>query len=84
MEKEKRMCVVCKTMKQKTELVRLCKKDSEIVVQPKTDKYGKGVYFCKTEQCFLNLEKSKALNRAFKCAISPEQIKKLGEQIDKT
>lgn len=65
-----RMCVACRQMKPKSELVRIIKNDSGII----TDKTGKiqcrGVYMCKSSECIQMGIKRKSLERAFKCAVN--------------
>lgn len=77
-----RMCVACREMKDKRELVRVVKdKDGNISFDPTGKKNGRGAYICKDKACFEKLKKQKALNRAFKCNISDEIISSIEEEI---
>lgn len=61
-----RMCVVCRTMKPKTELYRavLCENGVKIDLSGKA--HGRGAYICKTGGCIEKMDKTHAFDRAFK------------------
>ena len=72
MEKKEpiRMCAVCRNHFYKKELVRVVKnKNGKIFVDTTFKAEGRGAYVCKTPECLARLEKTKALNRAFKCEV---------------
>lgn len=74
-----RMCVVCRTMLNKRDLVRVIKtKEGEIKLDLTGKVSGRGAYICKN--CMEKCVKTKALNRAFKESV-PQEIydKLLGE-----
>lgn len=77
-----RMCVACRQMKPKSELVRIIKNDSGII----TDKTGKiqcrGVYICKCTECIQTGMKRKSLERAFKCAVAPSVYEMIEKEIN--
>lgn len=69
-----RMCIVCRQMMDKRDLVRVVKnKDGEFKVDTTGKLAGRGAYVCKNANCVNLLKKSKALNRNFKCQV-PEEI----------
>lgn len=77
MTKEKkipmRQCVGCREMKPKRELIRAVKpKEGEISLDFNGRLSGRGAYICKNAECLARARKSKALERAFSCQISPE------------
>lgn len=77
-----RMCIACRCMKEKQELIRIVKnKDSKISIDPTFKASGRGAYVCKTKECFEKLVKSKAINRSFKCQVNPEILENLKECI---
>ena len=82
--KEKiRMCVVCRGQSDKKQLLRIVKnKDGEIFVDETGKANGRGAYVCKDRACYEKLCKQKSLNRAFKCNVSDEVYKKIGECIE--
>lgn len=75
MEKKKhkplRMCVSCRLMKEKGELIKLTKTcGGEIVIGVQQD--GRGAYVCKSLECIEKAEKKRQLQRALKSEISGE------------
>ena len=74
-----RMCVVCRQMKNKKDLIRIVKADNSIFIDQSGKADGRGAYVCKCKVCLDKLEKTKALNRAFKMQIDEEIIEKLLE-----
>ena len=62
-----RMCIACRAMKDKRDLLRIVKdKTGEISVDNSGKKNGRGAYICKDEECLKKLEKQKLLNKTFK------------------
>lgn len=69
-----RMCIACRQMRDKRQLIRIVKnKEGEIFVDPTGKKGGRGAYICKEKVCLDKLKKQKILNKTFKCEI-PETI----------
>ena len=69
-----RMCLGCREMKQKTELVRIVKSpEDEISLDLTGKKPGRGAYLCRSSECLKKAVKSKALSRAF-CTQIPEDV----------
>ena len=65
-----RMCCVCRNHFEKPYLVRVVKnKSGQIFVDHSFKAEGRGAYVCKNPECLEKLEKTKALNRAFKCEV---------------
>lgn len=65
-----RMCSVCRGRFDKAELTRIVKnKNGEIFIDRTQKAAGRGAYVCKSPICLEKLEKTKALNRAFKCDV---------------
>ena len=77
-----RMCVVCREMKPKTELVRVVLNDNEEIILDETGKTaGRGAYVCKGE-CVNNLEKRKSFERALSGTLSDGLVDKIKEKIN--
>lgn len=77
-----RMCVACREMHDKNQLVRVVKdKVGNISIDETGKKNGRGAYVCKNEECFKKLTKTKGLNKAFKCLVDDEIYKRLEEEI---
>ena len=69
-----RMCICCRQMKDKRELLRVVKnKEGEIFVDLTGKKNGRGAYVCRDKECQTKLKKNKVLNKAFKCLV-PEEV----------
>ena len=68
-----RMCVGCREMKPKRELIRVVKSpEGAISVDPIGRKPGRGAYVCKSAECLKKALKQKQLERAFECALGEE------------
>ena len=59
-----RMCVVCRSKKDKSELVRFVLSGDEVVVDKSFKAQCRGAYVCLNSECLSKLIKSKALVRA--------------------
>lgn len=80
MEKNRRMCLVCKAMKDKCELIRIVKYEGEIKLDPSFKAAGRGAYICRSKDCIDLAVKRKMLNRAFKCEVSQSVYGELSEK----
>jgi len=68
-----RMCVVCRSMKDKKELLRVVKnKDGEFFIDKTGKLNGRGAYICRKTECAGKFVKARAFERAFRCAVSEE------------
>ena len=68
-----RMCIACKEMKPKTELVRVVRSaEGEISLDLTGKKNGRGAYVCGNEDCLRKLGKARLLNRTFSSPVSDE------------
>ena len=65
-KKPERTCIVCKTQKEKKDLLRIVKsKEGTIEVDLTGKKNGRGAYICKNEECLNKLIKTKKLEKVF-------------------
>ena len=79
-----RMCVGCRTMTPKRELVRIaCSSEGEVTVDPTGKAPGRGAYVCRKKACLERAVKTRALERAFQRAIGPEVFEALRERVEK-
>lgn len=79
-DKPLRMCIICRNMKTKSELIRVVKnKENEIFVDKTFKANGRGAYICADNECIQKCVKTKTLNKAFKCQIKEETYNKLLE-----
>lgn len=76
--KNQRTCIVCRTTKDKRQLIKVVKnKDGEIKISTSNRDEGRGAYICNDKACVEKAEKTKALNRAFKTEVSSEILSEL-------
>ncbi len=75
-----RMCIACRTMQEKQNLLRIVKNNQNEIFIDKTNKAnGRGAYICNNKDCYEKCVKTKALNRAFKCEIDNQILENLKE-----
>lgn len=60
-----RMCVCCREMKPKREMLRIVKSGDEISLDLTGKKNGRGAYICDDMECVKKLRRQKVLNRVF-------------------
>ena len=78
-----RMCVGCREMKPKGELIRVVRSpESEISLDFKGKASGRGAYVCPNPACLKKAVKARALERAFSAQIPPEVYEKLNEEME--
>ena len=72
-KKPERTCIICKTQKEKKELLRIVKSKDGIIEPDITGKKnGRGAYICKNENCLNKQKKTKKLEQIFEKEISKE------------
>ncbi|MEG2420992.1 MAG: YlxR family protein [Oscillospiraceae bacterium] len=77
-----RQCVGCRTMKDKTELIRVVKSpEGAVALDFKGKLPGRGAYLCPAADCLKKAVKSRALERAFSCPVSPALFAELEAQL---
>ena len=76
------MCIACRQMKDKRDLLRIVKdKEGNISVDLSGKKNGRGAYICKYKTCLEKLKKQKSLNKAFKTNVSEDVYNEIREVI---
>lgn len=76
-----RMCVSCREMQPKKDLVRVVRTPEGAVVLDTTGRAnGRGAYLCKKSACLEKAIKSRALERALETKIEPETYETLRAQ----
>lgn len=79
-----RMCVGCREMKPKAELLRVVRSpEGEISIDYKGKKSGRGAYVCADEKCMMRALKQKQLDRALEASLSEEVTQQLLQSIRK-
>lgn len=76
-----RMCIVCKDMKPKRELIRIVRNaEGEYSLDTTGKANGRGAYLCNTLECVDKLFKTKALSRSFKENVPKEVYERIKEE----
>ena len=77
------MCVGCREMKPKKELIRVVRQPSGQVMLDRTGKAaGRGAYVCPDSACLEKARKSRVLERTLEAAIEPEVYDQLAKELD--
>ena len=77
------MCVGCREMKPKKELIRVVRQPSGQVMLDRTGKAaGRGAYVCPDSACLEKARKSKVLERTLEAAIEAEVYDQLAKELD--
>lgn len=77
-----RMCVSCRTRRDKKDLVRVTlKDDGTLTVDPTGKLPGRGAYLCKDEKCIKTELKAHRISRGLNAQMSEEELTKLSEEI---
>lgn len=76
-----RMCIVCKTMRPKNELIRIVRSpDGEMCFDRTGKANGRGAYICDNGECVDKCLKKHILNKAFKTNIDDSVYSRLSEE----
>ena len=79
-----RMCVGCREMKPKKELLRAVRSpDGEVTLDLTGKKAGRGAYVCFHAECLNKALKQKQLNRALDVRLSEETVQALTETMER-
>ena len=77
-----RMCVGCREMKPKKELLRVVKSPAGHIAFDRVGKApGRGAYVCPSPECLKKAQKSKALDRALETTVPAEVFDTLLQQL---
>lgn len=77
-----RMCVGCREMKPKRELMRVVRSpEGSVAIDPTGRKPGRGAYVCFSADCLKKAIRQKQLERAFECPLGEETSQSLLTQL---
>ena len=77
-----RMCVGCREMHEKRELIRIVKDaQGNAFIDLKGKASGRGAYICRNEQCLSKAIKTKAVDRVLGVTLDEETQARLAEEI---
>ncbi len=75
-----RMCVACRQMRCKKELVRVVRTpEGQVLLDTTGRANGRGAYLCHNMECLNKAIKAKALERALETSVDAETVEKLKE-----
>lgn len=78
-----RMCVGCRTMKEKRSLIRIVRtEDGSCRFDPTGKMNGRGAYLCPDPECLRKAVKSRALERALEIKVGEEVFERLRVEIE--
>ena len=79
-----RTCSVCRTQKNKNELLRIVKNKENIIKVDETGKQpGRGAYICYDMECLKKAQKSKKLEQALETKIEDETYEQIKNIIER-
>lgn len=79
-----RMCVGCREMKPKKELIRVVRSpEGEVSLDPTGKKSGRGAYVCYTPGCLRRALKQKQLDRSLEVALGEAATEQLIETMNR-
>lgn len=78
-----RMCVGCREMKPKKELLRVVRSpEGAVSIDVTGRKPGRGAYVCRNAECMKRALKQKQLERAFECPLGEETHASLLKELE--
>ena len=78
-----RMCVACREMRAKRDLMRIVRTaEGELRLDLTGKLNGRGAYLCPDPACLKKAVRAKALEHAFSAPISPEVYERLHEEME--
>ena len=78
-----RTCIVCRTQKNKNELLRIVKNKENIIKVDESGKEpGRGAYICYNMDCFERAKKSKKLERTLEIKINDDTYEQIKNAIE--
>lgn len=77
-----RMCVGCREMKEKRELIRIVRTpDGEVAIDDTGKRSGRGAYICRRPECLIRAIRQKQLERQLDTTLSQEVTDALTAEI---
>ena len=79
-----RMCVGCREMKEKRELIRIVRTpEGEAVLDATGKRSGRGAYVCRQADCLKRSIKQKQLERQLEITLTPEIVEALTAEMER-
>ncbi len=77
-----RMCVACREMQAKKDLMRIVRTDDGLILDLTGKRNGRGAYLCRKEACLEKAIKTRALERALEAPLSEETKAAIRSEIE--
>ncbi|MDO4582133.1 MAG: YlxR family protein [Bacillota bacterium] len=78
-----RMCVACRQLKERRQLIRLVRTPSgQVLIDDSGKQAGRGAYICRDGECLRKARKAKSLPRALKCAVDEVLLDEIAARIE--
>ncbi|MBQ6314649.1 MAG: YlxR family protein [Mogibacterium sp.] len=71
-----RKCIGCQQSRPQSELMRFTVREGNIIPDAGSKSEGRGIYLCRSEECFQLSIKRKAWNRILKCKANTDEIQR--------
>lgn len=81
MHTPKRMCIACRQMKEKAELIRIVKGIEGVKIDLSGKSDGRGAYICRNHECVEGAKKRRALSKHFKTAVDDKIYDAVSEAV---
>ena len=79
-----RMCVGCREMKEKRELIRIVRTpEGETMIDPTGKKSGRGAYICRSSECLRRAIRQKQLERQLQVSLTDAVNEALMEEMNR-
>ena len=79
-----RMCVGCREMKEKRELIRIVRTpEGSVVTDPSGKRSGRGAYICRDAECLRRAIRQKQLERQLEITMTDELSNELTAEMDR-
>ncbi len=79
-----RMCVGCREMKEKRELIRIVRTpDGDVAVDDTGKRSGRGAYVCRNAECLTRAIRQKQLERQLEITLTNEVSEALTEELNR-
>lgn len=79
-----RMCVGCREMKEKRELIRIVRTpEGETLMDPTGKKSGRGAYLCRKAECLKKAIRQHQLERQLEVSLSEETAQALAAELER-
>jgi len=79
-----RMCLGCRTRREKEDFIRIVKlkKENSVLIDRSKKAQGRGYYICKSNDCFKKIKKSKRFEKLFNFKISERIYAEVEQEIN--